>query len=192
LPNKADDPACTTREEHGKKGSSSASLEQEVTELYRSTAGHLLHYALLLTKNGSLAQEAVQETFLRFYMQRASGQLRTAGRAWLFRVIRNYILDQQKSLSARSSVSLDQARTCADKQQSPDKVFERSEAVHRALRLLSPRELECLQLRSEGFTYKEIGGILGIEPGTVGALLARGGDKIRKAFGKQEVPCEAH
>ncbi|MBZ5568571.1 MAG: RNA polymerase sigma factor [Acidobacteriia bacterium] len=192
MPNKADDPARAAREEYSKKHSPSASLEQEVTELYQSTAGHLLRYAFLLTRDGSLAQEAVQETFLKFYVQRASGALHSAGRAWLFRVIRNYILDQQKSLSARSSVSLDLARGCADKRHSPDKELERSEAVRQAFRLLSPRELECLQLRSEGFTYKEIGGILGIEPGTVGALLARGGDKIRKAFGKREVPCEAH
>jgi RNA polymerase sigma-70 factor (ECF subfamily) len=180
------------REEQKAKDSSPASLEHEVTELYRSTAGQLLRYALLLARNGSLAQEAVQETFLKFYIQRARGELRAGGRAWLFRVIRNYILDQQKSLRARSSVSLDQARACQDKRHSPDKALERSEAVQRALRLLSPRELECLQLRTEGCTYKEIGTILGIETGTVGALLARAGEKIRKAFAREEVPCEAH
>lgn len=192
LPRKPDDAARLRRGGHDKDAPPPASLEQEVTELYRSTAGHLLHYALLLTRNGSLAQEAVQETFLKFYVQRAQGELHATGRAWLFRVIRNYILDQQKSLSARNSVSLDMARGCQDKRHSPDEAFERSEAVRRAFRLLSPRELECLQLRSEGFTYKEIGGILGIQPGTVGALLARGGDKIRQAFGREEVPCEAH
>ena len=96
MPRRADAATCATQENHDKEGSTPASLEQEVTELYRSTAGHLLRYALLLTENGSLAQEAVQETFLKFYVQRASGELRATGRAWLFRVLRNYILDQQK------------------------------------------------------------------------------------------------
>jgi RNA polymerase sigma-70 factor, ECF subfamily len=190
LPRKPHEPAP---EDRNRISSSPASVEQEVTDLYRSTAGNLLHYALLLARNGSLAQEAVQEAFLKFYIQRARGDLHTgSGRAWLYRVVRNYILDQQRYLNTRTTVSLDEALGCHDKRHSPYTELERSEAVHRALRLLSPRELECLQLRTEGCTYKEIGTILGIESGTVGALLARAGEKIRKAFGHEEVACEAH
>lgn len=192
LPRKRGDSSRPKCGDHSRDKPFLASLEQEVTELYRSTAGNLLRYAMLLARNGSLAQEAVQETFLKFYVQRARGELRGGGRAWLFRVARNYILDQQKSLSAKTSVGLDEANNCQDNRHSPETAFERSEAVRRALRLLSPRELECLQLRNEGCTYKEIAAILGIEPGTVGALLARAAEKIRKASKREEVPCEAH
>ena len=192
LPKKPDDAGRSKPEDRIREKPSPASLEQEVTDLYRSTAGNLLRYAMLVARNSSLAQEAVQETFLKFYVQRARGELRGGGRAWLFRVARNYILDQQKSLRARTSVSLDEAHVCQDQRHSPEKAFEQSEAVRRALRLLSPRELECLQLRTEGCTYKEIAAVLGIEPGTVGALLARAAGKIRKASCREEVPCEVH
>jgi RNA polymerase sigma factor (sigma-70 family) len=84
------------------------------------------------------------------------------------------------------SVGLDDAGDCQDRSHSPEKAFECSEAMKRALEILSPRELQCLQLRTEGFTYREIGEILAIESGTVGALLARSTEKIRKAFGEEE------
>lgn len=169
---------------------SARSLEQELSELYRATAANLFRYGLLLTRNVGLAQDAVQETFLKYYIYRRQGELQ-AERAWLFRVLRNYILDQQKSHGTKMSVSLDAARDYQDGAHSPEKAFERSEAVNLALEILSPRELQCLQLRTEGFSYKEIAGILAIEPGTVGALLARSTDKIRRAFGEETVLCEA-
>jgi RNA polymerase sigma-70 factor (ECF subfamily) len=146
---------------------------------------------MIVAGNASLAQEAVQEAFLRYYVQRAKGELPAGRHRWLFRVTRNYILDHHKSSSARTSVSLDQALTYGDERQSPHALLERSEAVARALRILSPRELECLQLRSDGFTYREISEILGIETGTVASLLARAGKKIRQASSQREV-CEGH
>jgi DNA-directed RNA polymerase specialized sigma24 family protein len=48
---------------------------------------------------------------------------------------------------------------------------------------LSPREIECIRLRTEDLSYEEIAGVLGLRPGTVGALLARAHGKIRKAVG---------
>jgi DNA-directed RNA polymerase specialized sigma24 family protein len=46
---------------------------------------------------------------------------------------------------------------------------------------LSPREIECVRLRAEGLRYEEIAGVLGLQSGTVGALLARAHKKIRQA-----------
>ena len=57
------------------------------------------------------------------------------------------------------------------------------EITRQALGGLSPRELECLRLRQDGLNYKEIAKVLGIDSGTVGALLARGLKKIRAAVG---------
>ncbi len=162
-------------------------LEEEVTELYRSTAGRLLAYAMVLAGNASLAQEAVQEAFLRYYVERAKGEVQRRSSRWLFRVTRNHILDHHKSSSARTSVSLDQALTYGDERLSPHALLERSETITQALRILSPREVECLQLRSDGFTYQEISDFLEIKTGTVGSLLTRAGKKIRQTFCQPEV-----
>jgi RNA polymerase sigma-70 factor (ECF subfamily) len=164
-------------------------LELEFSELYCDAAESLFRYGLVLTRNLSLVQDGVQEAFLKYYLQRMKGRV-PGERAWLFRVLRNYILDQQKSSTEKLSVPLELANNCSEKAHSPDKEFERSETMQKIVEILSPRELQCLQLRTEGFSYKEISEILGVEPGTVGALVARSSDKIRKAFCREELPCE--
>jgi len=165
-------------------------LDQELSDLYRANAEAMFRYGLLLTHNASLAQDAVHEAFLKYCVQRKQGELRDH-RAWLFRVMRNYILDSQKSLGFRLSVGLEAATTYPDPNHSPQKIVEHSETMQRVLKILSPRELQCVQLRAEGFSYKEIATILGIVPGTVGTLLARSSEKIRKALGQEGQPCEA-
>jgi RNA polymerase sigma-70 factor (ECF subfamily) len=55
---------------------------------------------------------------------------------------------------------------------------ERHHRLGRALSRLSPQERQCLDLRSEGLSYREIGGILGIRIATVATFLARGIQKI--------------
>jgi RNA polymerase sigma-70 factor, ECF subfamily len=186
---KAETPADNTASRLA-KDIPAATLDQELAELYRSNAEAMFRYGLVLTRNVSVAQDAVQETFLKYFVQRQQGELKD-DRAWLFRVLRNHILDSQKSLSSRLSVGLEAALTYHDSTQSPQQVVEYAEAISLALKVLSPRELQCVQLRAEGFSYKEIGSILGIVPGTVGTLLARSSEKLRKAFGEEGLPCEA-
>jgi DNA-directed RNA polymerase specialized sigma24 family protein len=41
--------------------------------------------------------------------------------------------------------------------------------------------MECVRLRSEDLTYEEIAEVLGLHVGTVGALLARAHEKVRKS-----------
>ncbi len=172
------------------EAAASWSLDNELVELYRANAEAMFRYALLLTRNVAMAQDAVQEAFLKYHIQRKQGELKD-NRAWLFRVLRNFILDSQKSLGSKLSVGLEAARACHDTSYSPEQAVEYSEAMQLAIKILSPRELQCVQLRAEGFSYKEISSILGIVPGTVGTLLARSSEKIHKAFGQEGLPCEA-
>lgn len=165
-------------------------LDHELSDLYRANAESMFRYALLLTPNASVAQDAVQEAFLKYCVQRQQGKLK-ADRAWLFRALRNYIVESQKSIGFRLSVGLGAASACPDATCSPQQTVEYSEAMQRLFNILSPRELQCVQLRAEGFSYKEIGAILGIVSGTVGTLLARSSEKIRKEFGEEGPECEA-
>ncbi len=181
--------ADLSAERRRKAVGSERSVAQELTELYESTAASLFRYGLVLTQNGSLVQDGIQETFLKYYLQRLGGEP-SPGRAWFFRVLRNYILDQQKSTGAKMAVSLEDVHPDQSSSGSPEHMVQRSQALRLALQVLTPREIQCLQLRREGFSYKEIASILGIRKGTVGALLTRSSDKIRKAFGEEGLPCE--
>ncbi len=158
-------------------------VKGEVVELYRLHAAGLYRYAVALAHDADAARDAVQETFLRYYQARVQGTAIQTEAAWLFRVLRNFVLDQHRGPAGRETVELETLKDRADERQDVEEAAGRQEVAARALSLLSPRELECLRLRTQGLRYGEIAEILDIETGTVGALLARGLHKLRAALG---------
>ena len=153
-------------------------LEKEVTNLYEECASGLLRYGVGLVFNRELAQEALQESFLRYFLSRTQGQHIENPKAWLYRVLKNYLLDRLKEVGEKNKVSMEEILDQAGHLDNPEKIYIQSEALRNAQKILAPRELECLRLRVEGFDYNEIASILGIRLGTVGATLARALNKI--------------
>jgi len=172
----------TDDESAEEKISRQAGIKAEVAELYQSLARDLFRYLLYVARNSDLAQEAVQETFLRYYEYRLQGGAPPASRGWFFRVARNFVIDQLRATRPGKHVGLEEAMIASDSHPGPYELLARLETLDQLSALLAPRELECLQLRSEGFKYREIAQILGIEPGTVGATLAHGLKKIRAFY----------
>ena len=60
-----------------------------------------------------------------------------------------------------------------DTNANPEQKYASAELTRRILHTLTPRELECLRLRSRGLRYAEIAEVLSIRPGTVATLLSR-------------------
>lgn len=150
-----------------------------------------MRYVLYVVKDANLAEDAVQESFLRYYECRLKGEPIPKPRAWIFRVARNYAIDQIRAAHSGRLVELEDAACFADDRYSPENELDRVEARTLISRLLAPRELECLRLWSYGFKYREIAAILDIEPNTVGATLARGLRKIHTAcVRKGDCQCE--
>ena len=154
----------------------------EVAQAYAEYATSLLRYAIVALRNHEAAQDAVQEAFLRFFISRSQGQRIQTPRAWLYRVLRNYILDSIRSSSLKREIGMEEVRQVVDIAQDPEVSYHHRELARRVCTLLAPRELECLRLRNEGFGYEEIASILSLRSGTVAALLSRGQKKIRKAL----------
>jgi len=142
----------------------------------------LFRFAEVLVRDREVAQDALQEVFLRYFVARSTGQEIQNGKAWLYRVVRNYLLDRMKESAFRNRVSLEEAEVIPDGSGDPEQQYLRALTRKQILRVLAPRELECLQLRAEGFDYQEIAKILGVRCGTVGATLARALSKIRKTL----------
>ena len=157
-------------------------LELEVARVYDGYATGLLRYALVTIRNREAAQDAVQEVFLRYFISRSQGLTIQTPKAWLFRVLRNYLLDCLKSSTANREIGIESVQPIVDDQQDPEVSYHHRELARQVCTLLAPRELECLRLRNEGFGYEEIADILSVRSGTVAALLARGQKKIRKAL----------
>ncbi|MGB9455693.1 MAG: sigma-70 family RNA polymerase sigma factor [Bryobacteraceae bacterium] len=156
-------------------------IEQEIVDLYEREAGGILRYAAVLADNREMAHDALQEAFFRFFLCRSAGQHIRSPKGWLFRVARNYILDQKRA-GARHEVGIESLRNLPCPARVPEADGRVSELLRGLLQIgLSPREMDCVRLRMEDLGYEEIAGVLGLRAGTVGALLTRAHDKIRKA-----------
>jgi RNA polymerase sigma-70 factor (ECF subfamily) len=158
-----------------------AGIEQEIADLYEKEAGGILRYAGALAHNQEMAHDAVQEAFLRFFLCRSAGQDIRSPKGWLFRVAHNYVLDQMKA-GSRNEVGVDSLLNMPCPAHHPDNDGRVSDLLQGLTQIgLSPREMECVRLRAEDLRYEEIAVVLGLQAGTVGALLARAHGKIRKA-----------
>jgi len=156
-----------------------AVLRQETVEVYRDHSAALTSYARRLTSDPGLAQDAVQETFLRFFLVRMQGEAIRNPSAWLHRVLHNYMVETVRSSAVQACVALDEGGL-EKAYVEPETGNVEWEDAFRAM--LAPREFECLKLRTEGLDYVEIANAMSIRPGTVGALLHRVGQKMRTAL----------
>ena len=157
----------------------SAELQQEVADLYKLHAGELLRFAESLTRQGGLAHDAVQETFLRYFIERRYGRHIEKPRTWLYTVMRNYLQRRMGSPEERFSAQSGNVDSLASDDSDPEALVLRAEAARNIVAGLSNRERQCLDLRLDGLGYAEIAETLGVRPGTVGALLARVHAKVR-------------
>ena len=156
-------------------------LEQEVAAVYEAHAGGLFHYAVTLLHQAEDAQDALQEVFLRYFLERSCGGHVDSPRAWLYRVLRNYMLDWLEKASRKHEVSGSDADRFPARAADPEVLLHGAEVAAQIRLALTDRELNCLLLRAEGLSYLEIADVLNLQSGTVGAYLARVQRKLRVA-----------
>lgn len=151
-------------------------IEAEVAHLYNKHARELLRYAFVYLKNREAAEDAVQESFLKYYVCIISGQNIESPRAWLFRVLRNHALDQIKSVKTTVDevvIETPGALTKIIGEPTPELHCQRNQILKQIADRLSARELACLRLRCEGLSYREIADALEVRLGTVAGMLSR-------------------
>jgi RNA polymerase sigma-70 factor (ECF subfamily) len=169
-------------------------MEQQETpssEFSSAALGHLdalYGYAMALTRNPAMAEDLVQETYLRAV--RAFGRLVPDSnlKGWMFAIMRNAWLNQLRHdrLGPRF-VELDVEETdrvrWLDERNDPFGDFERKETreqVREAIESLPQPYQEIIVLRDiEGFSYQQIAAVLGCPAGTVMSRLCRARDRLR-------------
>jgi RNA polymerase sigma-70 factor, ECF subfamily len=157
-------------------------LDAELSELYRAHADGLLRYAGALARTADEGRDAVQEAFLRYFAERRYGRTIEHPRAWLYQVLRNYLLTALAVAQRETSAEgIEQVPSAAD---DPERMVERRQRGDAILDHLTPREIDCLRLRTEGYSYEEIAGQLNVRSGTVGAILTKTHRKLRWPPGK--------
>ena len=145
-----------------------------VEAIFESLESPLLNYAMRLLRELPLAEDIVQEAFMRLHEQFA--EVRDP-RRWLYRTVHNLALNQLRA--TRKIVPLvhegEQTQVAADAAPLPDEAIIRCEnigQVRLCLDALDERSRELIVLKfTEGLSYKEISQRTGLTAGHVGYLL---------------------
>jgi RNA polymerase sigma-70 factor (ECF subfamily) len=144
--------------------------------------------ALRLTGNPADAEDLLQETFLRAYRGFSGFEPGTNLTGWLFRILRNtFINTYRKRLNEPRTVPEDWDRGINGAQQHVAASAETtvidaipSARLQQALAALPERYRQVVLLFDvEGFSYKEIAGMVGVPRGTVMSRLHRGRQALK-------------
>ena len=150
-----------------------------VEEAFLALEAPLLAYALRLLREPAMAQDIVQEAFVRLHAEFDSVR---DPRRWLFRTVHNLALNQQRrdrkvvplhppSDESPGSIVID----LTDPELLPDEQIARVEhigLVRLSLHTLDERSRELVELKfNEGLSYKEMSERTGLTTSNVGYLL---------------------
>jgi RNA polymerase sigma-70 factor (ECF subfamily) len=164
--------------------------------LYLRYRAGLFRYLLRRLKRRHLAEESLQETFLRFFAQAACLSRHPRLGAWLFSVARNVSADIRRRRCLEAAPFSDLARANfetllpAVENLRPDQQLlsrELSRSLMRAVRELPELEREVFFLRTQGgFSFREIAVKVGAPLNTVLSRMHRAMKRIRHAMNPLE------
>lgn len=137
--------------------------------LFEATYPSLHRYAQSLTKNTVLAQDAVQEAFLRIWRRRATLDPSRSLRALLYLAVRNLVFNEERTLLQRKKLLATMDPPAAPSRPDEHSHVEMLEAhMRRWIRALPQRRREAFQLsRYDGLSYQEIAHVMGLSVKTV-------------------------
>lgn len=157
----------------------------DVEAIFRTHGDELYRYLVRQTGDPQLAQDAVQETFVR--LQERPPRSEGAVKRWLFRTGLNVIRDVHRIDSNRQRILEAHPDRVPRPSRSvePDRQVERREEVarlRRALDELRDKERTALLMREAGFKHREIADELETTTATIGTLIARSLEKLEAAM----------
>jgi RNA polymerase sigma factor (sigma-70 family) len=151
---------------------------ESLEQLFLALESPLLAYAQRLVANNELAQDLVQEAFMR--LQTHFDQVRSP-RSWLYRTVHNLAINQMKSdsklvpLPGSTDSEAEVAQELPDVRPLPDEEIAHWEGVGLVrlnLQNLDARTQEIIRLKfTENLSYKEISARTGLTVSNVGYLL---------------------
>lgn len=156
------------------------SRERDVREAYAAHAGELYGFAVRSLGDSGLAEEAVQETFLRAWRAGARfdpqiGSLRT----WLFAILRNVVIDLGRARASRPVV----AEGGIEPSVEPFEEALLSWQVEEAMRRIGEQHRRVLvETYYRGRPYAEVAAELGVPEGTIKSRVYYGLRALRIAL----------
>jgi RNA polymerase sigma-70 factor, ECF subfamily len=159
----------------------SLTRERGIREAYSAHAGELYGFAMRSLSDSGLAEEAVQETFVRAWRAGSRydpelGSLRT----WLFAILRNVVIDLGR---ARSTRPVPSDAEPVETGHEPLEELLVTWQVEEALRRIGDAHRHALvETHLRGRSYTEVASELGIPEGTVKSRVYYGLRALRNAL----------
>jgi RNA polymerase sigma-70 factor (ECF subfamily) len=146
--------------------------------LYDTLRPSLYRYLINSGHSPQDVEEVVQEAFLRLYRHMRGGGGEENLRAWIYQVAHNLSSNFRKSrrrlVDTTPELWEHLSQSARDDTPGPEEQLiekERHFRIHDGLAKLTQLQRDCLNLRLEGFRYREIGEILNVGTSTVAGSL---------------------
>src|SRR5690242_3746586 len=161
---------------------STASLteDREIRDAYAAHSGELYGFALRSLGDAGLAEEAVQETFLRAWragdrFDPQIGSLRT----WLFAIMRNVVIDLSRARASRPPVAAEGLEPGHEPLEDTLLKWQ----VEEALRRIGAQHRQVIvETHFRGRPYSELAVELGVPEGTIKSRVYYGLRALRNAL----------
>jgi RNA polymerase sigma-70 factor (ECF subfamily) len=162
-------------------------IAASVEALFRVHYGRIAGMLARLTGDRAQAEEIAADVFHKLSRRPALLDSREDLTAWIYKVATNAGFDALRTNARRrkrESAAGWEGIHAAAAPSALDGMLaeERRERVRAVLGALKPREARLLLLRSSGLAYRELAGALGIDPASVGTMLARAEAEFERRF----------
>jgi RNA polymerase sigma-70 factor (ECF subfamily) len=164
-------------------------LQSNVLALFDACGPILLRYVASFGLSAEETEDVVQDTFLALFRHLSLGRDQTNLRGWLFQVAHNLALKRREGNFRRLSNSApydgvtDQPIDPAADPEEQLMHRERGDRLRAVFRALPERERQCLSLRAEGLTYRDIAQALRVSLGAVSKAVSRALTRLTNADG---------
>ena len=149
----------------------------EYNIVVREHSGKLYGFALKFLRNTEDAQDIVQDVFEKLWINRKKVEMPKA-KAWMFTTAHNAMINL---VTKKQRIHLPGNENIPEKAKKEAHFFESNQVVDRAVSILPPVQKSIILLRDlEGYSYEEIGEILGLSDSQVKVYLFRARNKIKK------------
>jgi RNA polymerase sigma-70 factor, ECF subfamily len=149
--------------------------------LLKKEIPRLRRYARALTRDGSRADDLVQDTLVRAIAKQHRWQCGTNLRAWLFTIMHNQNVNVVRaSVRQGVAVAVDEASPYLVARSDPTGALSLRDFDRALARIPAEQRRLILLIGLEGITYEEAAAILDVPIGTIRSRLSRGRESLRK------------
>jgi len=155
-------------------------------QLYHNYRVRLYHNIFKMIKSDEDAEELLQESFVKIWINRQNLDPERSFKAYLFKISENLVYDFfRKAALSRKLENYLVAAACGDVNDIERYIYfkESSILVNRAIENLPPRRKEIYKLcKIEGKSYEEVSRTLGISISTINEHIVKATKAVRKFF----------